>query len=997
MDEMTRKTQDNRAEQGNTMSVNRTQATQVQGRRAPVRRRTPMQSRQSFANNVPRPQSGQKRSPQNRRGQKNDPHSEKTITLLDKVVSVCIFMLFFGLPLFFLNMTYQGISFEKQYYFYFWIFIGVIAWSARGVLGGKIEIRRTTLDIPLGVLWLVYVLATVFSVDKYHSFFGFFGNPITGLISITSIILAYYLIVSFVSKDRVMVLWWAIVASGSVVTIWSFLATMRFIPEKVLQYIVPSLTGSFTSLAAFLAMMLPLFIISVTLLDQSNGNKLKQKGIIGFLFIITIINLITLSNLFGYVRWYVVIAAVALLLVFAISGFVEVSQKTSILAILTFFILIGFLIFGQPIFLRTAIQPEASLNYGLSFNIAKEAIKNKLILGSGPGTYGYNFSLYRPKDLNQSGRYDIRFFSDRGILLESLSTIGIMGAIALVVMSLTYISTVVHAFMRSDDEVTKTISLGLFVTSIMALLYALLWAVDGIIILYGVLIAAVTLGLLREGATDGGDNKLTLSMSSTPQNALSFAFLSILVAVGVIFGFVTLGKMFVADVHAGSALKARAINNFDESSTKFERAVRLNDQEGRYFTIISQYGLDLANVELAKGEDANKDAVASFINSATGAAVAGRNLMPNDVLANETAGFIFENSGGYVNGALSSAISSYERARELEPQNPYLDIAVGKLKLMEAQTKGEDAVEEKNALIEDAKKLFESARDKTMFKFESQEISTFAPAYYYIAITEEALGNIDESITAMTTALRITQLNRQLTQQQILSRQINYGFNLARLLQVRGTDEDNKNAESLLLQIIGVNDQEINSYLNLGLLYERTGRGEEATSEYKKILTILPEDDEKARENIQGLIDTIEQGGSNVDVDKKQEVSDGINDEEAQEVTVEEPAEKKISLLVVSGKDSEDNAQKGLALFDKEDYELTESVRNEDRDIEGVTIMYGGDIDQNEISDVKKILSKEFEDVQAERNDEEVSKYNHDIVVTIGSPQNKEEKNKEDN
>lgn len=987
MDEMTKHPQGNRGGQSKIIPVNRTQTMQSRGRQGmPTRRHTSAQSQQNFG----RAQSRQKYFTQNKGNQNDNIQSEKTISLLDKIVTGCIFMLFFGLPLFFLNMTYQGISFEKQYYFYFWIFIGVIAWSARGVLGGKIEIRRTTLDIPLGVLWIVYVLATFFSVDKYHSFFGFFGNPVTGLISITALILAYYLIVSFISKERVMILWWAIIASGSIVTLWSFLTTMRFVPEKILHYIVPSLTGSFTSLAAFLAMLLPLFIISVALVDRSNGNRLMQKIINIFFFVITIIDLITLSVLFGYVRWYIAIAAVALLLVFIISRFIEVTQKTSVLAIVTFFMLIGFLIFGQPIFVRTAIQPEATLNYGLSFNIAKEAIKNKPMLGSGPGTYGYDFSLYRPKELNQSGRYDIRFFSDRGVLLESLSTIGIIGAIALIVMGLTYISTVVHAFMRSDDEKTKIIALGLFVSSIMALLYALLWAVDGIIILYGVLIAAVTIGLLREGAMDGSDNKLTLSMSSTPQNALSFAFLSILVAIGVIFGFVTLGKMFVADVHAGNALKARATNDFEKSSARFEKAVRLNSQEGRYFTIISQYGLDLANVELAKGENANKDAVAKFINSATGAAAAGRNLMPNDVLANETAGFIYENSGGYVNGALSAAISSYERASELEPQNPYLDIALGKLKLMEAQTKDKDATEEKTALIKEAKQLFESARDKTMFKFESQEMSIFAPAYYYIAITQEALGNIDESIKAMTTALRVTQLDRSLTQQQILSRQINYGFNLARLLQVRGTDEDNKNAEELLKQIIGVNDKEVNSYLNLGLLYERTGRSKEAVDEYKKILTILPEDDKKSRENIQGLIDTIEQGGSNVDVNKKQNVNDGINNEDTQEATVEKTIQEKNSLLIVSGKNSKDDAQKGLSLFNVDDYNVAKDIRNEDREIEGVVIMYSGDVAQDEVENIKGILQKEFSNIQSERNDEEVSKYNHDIVVVIGSSKKEE-------
>lgn len=482
MDEMTNKSQVSRGSQRTTIPVSRPVGNSgARGYRPSGGQ--PSQQKSAYSN-TKQVQRGHVQPSQKKTSKGDVIRSEKTISILDKIVTVCVFMLFFGLPLFFMNLTYQGISFEKQYYFYFWLFVGIVVWAARGILGGKIEIRRTSLDIPLGVLWLVYVLATIFSVDKYHSLFGFFGNPINGLISVTSLILAYYLIVSYVSKKRVIMMWWAIVASGSIVTVWSFLTTMRFVPQDILQYISPSLTGSFTSLAAFLAMMLPMFIISLSLIGNKEDHKAKTMIMTGLLFVITILDIITLSVLYGYVRWYIVIASIALLLVFTISRSVKVSQKTSAMAVFTFLMLVGLLIYGQPILTRTAIQPEASLNYGLSFDIAKEAVKNKPLLGSGPGTYGYNFSLYHPKELNQSGQYDIRFFSDRGILLESLSTIGIIGAIALVVVFLTYISTAVHVFMRSQDDESKVVSLGLFVTSVMAMLYASFWAVDGVIIIY---------------------------------------------------------------------------------------------------------------------------------------------------------------------------------------------------------------------------------------------------------------------------------------------------------------------------------------------------------------------------------------------------------------------------------------------------------------------------------------------------------------------------------
>lgn len=898
--------------------------------------------------------------------------SEKTINILDKVIAVCVFMLFFGLPLFFLNITYQGVAFEKQYYFYFWTFLGIVSMIAQGMLGGKIEIRRTTLDIPLGIFWIVCVLASVFSVDKHHSVFGFFGNPVSGLVSITALILAYFLIVSYVNRKRSLLMWWAVVFSGSIVVLWSFLVTMRLVPVVLLKYITPSLMGSFTGLAIFLGMMLPIFIISFTLLEQSERN-LRKRLLTAFLFVITLLTTFTMSVLFDYVQWLFVLAAIGLLLVFTMSRLVKVSQKTTAMTIVVFLIMFFFWMWGQPIAKRTLVQPEVFMNHSLSFDIAKEAIKNKPLLGSGLGTYGYDFSLYRPADLNQTGRYDIRFYSDRGAFFESFSTIGLAGVIALTIVVLTYVSTTIHAFIRSEDDDIKTISLGLFTASFIALIFGLLVSVDGVIILYGVLIAALTTGLLRSSLQD--DNKLSLSMTASPQYALSFAFLSILVAVGVIFGFVTLGKMFVADVHAGNALRARVTGDFMKSTNLFDKATMLNGQEGRYYTVISQYALDLANIELAKQEgERNDDMVKTYVDIANGTAAAGKELMPNDVLANEIKGFVHENSG-----AFGVALDAYERASDLEPQNPYFDIAIGKLKLVEVQSKGEDAVEEKTALINEAKTYFEAAKEKTTFKYNGVDASLFAPAHYYISVVEEALGNVDESINAMATALQVTQIAGS-NSQQSLSRQINYGFNLARLLQVRGTEADMANAERLLLEIIGVNDQEVNSHLSLGLLYERQGKRDEAVSEYKKIIAILPEEDEKARENIQNLVDTVEQGGSNIDVKEQGESSESPAPVESVESNTEEAP---LSMLIVKGENSEDRAERGRDILAGQGYDNIE-IREEGAEHEGVVIMYNKDADREKIQSIEAVLRGQFESVESERNDEEVSKYNHDVVVVIG-------------
>ena len=48
--------------------------------------------------------------------------------IFDLIISVSFMAIFFGIPVFFTGMTFQGIAFEKQLFFYFWLVLGVVAW-----------------------------------------------------------------------------------------------------------------------------------------------------------------------------------------------------------------------------------------------------------------------------------------------------------------------------------------------------------------------------------------------------------------------------------------------------------------------------------------------------------------------------------------------------------------------------------------------------------------------------------------------------------------------------------------------------------------------------------------------------------------------------------------------------------------------------------------------------------------------------------------------------
>ncbi|MDR3558846.1 MAG: hypothetical protein P4L58_00385, partial [Candidatus Pacebacteria bacterium] len=177
------------------------------------------------------------------------------VKMLDRVIGLSIFAIFFGVPLYFTGTASQGIIFEKQIYFYFWLLLGLVVWAAKGVITGEMDIRRTSLDIPILGVWLAVGLATIFSVDRWHSFFGAFSDPSRGFMSVTAYIVAFYLILSNFNAKRLKLILWAILTSGGILIVWTTLAILgiKFLPNSLAQYAPLSLSGSVTSLGVIFA------------------------------------------------------------------------------------------------------------------------------------------------------------------------------------------------------------------------------------------------------------------------------------------------------------------------------------------------------------------------------------------------------------------------------------------------------------------------------------------------------------------------------------------------------------------------------------------------------------------------------------------------------------------------------------------------------------------------------------------------------------------------
>jgi len=751
----------------------------------------------------------------------------RTSKAFDLIITGVLILLFFGLPVFFTGLTFQGIAFEKQIFFYLCLLVGLIAWVSKGVMTGEMKVRRTPLDIPIVLFWLFSIVATVFSVDRWHSFWGFFGDPSRGFIAITALVLAYFFILSHFTERRRNLMIGAFVSSGVLVIVWTFLVVMkiRFLPASWEPMAPLSLIGSMSTLTLFLALLIPVMVTALFLLfrDGSSVSKRLRTGIAGVLGVALLLDLFLLLALYPFVTWAVVLGGLGFFLIYILAQIVRPAETLTWMPMVIFVVVLAFLMIGSNDLVRATLPVEVTPNMKLSWQIAKEALSANFLSGSGLATYGYDFSLFRPQEFNGNALYTLRFYQGTGLIFEALSTIGVIGTILMLVVWFSFLSIGLY-LLTMDKGKNKIASLGLWSVAVMLFIAGFVSPINATIMIIGVLLSALALATLLQ-ESDSEERYWELSFRATPKFALALAFVFMVVSAGVAFLFVFMGKVFLADISAGQA--ARLPASVEETIPKYLKAIRLYPQEGRYFTRIAQEYMAVANAEGGKSvDDRDVSKIAFTVREAVAAGVRAKDLMPNDVLATEALGLIYENASIYASDALPKAEEMYTRALELEPQNPLFSIKLGQIKRLGADGKPDGA--EKTALLNEAKAYFDQSVEKK---------PDLAIAHYNQAVIASRLKDYDAAIKSTSQAIRLAPSN------------LSFRYNLGLLYQERNSEGDRAQAEGLYKQVLEANDRLIDVRLSLGLLYEIQNKRDAAMEQYEKILSLIP-DDEKTADNV---------------------------------------------------------------------------------------------------------------------------------------------------
>ena len=491
------------------------------------------------------------------------------------------------------------------------------------------------------------------------------------------------------------------------------------------------------------------------------------------------------------------------------------------------------------------LPTEVSLSRKASYDIAKISLKKDPFFGSGPSTFVYDFAKYKGASFNASPLWNVRFDNPSGYLFEIAATVGGLGVLAIIIITLIALSVCFLTLIKAQRNESQSILLAMFSSFITLVIFSLLFSLNSSIILVSVLTAVLAVAMAITNYPEKFKN-LNLSFRTSPKYALALAaiFLTLSAAVVILF---TLGvKMYLADFYVKESLKNPDVG---QKIVKINKAIILAPYQDIYYINLANNYMTLANQEAQGKRD--QAIIENNLSLAIEKGKKAVEIAPNNVVNSEAMALIYENASFYVRGALEWAEALYNKNITLEPDSPtpYVRLALINIAISNTETdKTQQAY-----YVNEAIKQYDLGIAKK---------NDFGAAYYGKAIAYERLNKIDDAVDQLKKAVLLTRdnvdyrfelgrlfFNRGVTPgnlSQTATENITKGEGAGQDLSVQGgqgsataKNDDIKTAEQLFLSILQANPNHANALYSLALLYQKTNETDNVKLVIRQLLTVL--------------------------------------------------------------------------------------------------------------------------------------------------------------
>ncbi len=730
---------------------------------------------------------------------------------LDKLIKISLYSLVFFTPLFFLPLTAWPVSLNKQVFLIFLALFSLILWLTKIIVSGELKLRHS--KISLGVLLLLAVLgvSTLFSSSRLQSFWGM-SQETDSYLTFILFALVFFLFANLIEgKKEILNVLSLFLASSGILSV--FFLVQNFLKKPFFSWPFAQSTffnpiGTVQGLSLFLGAALVILLALVTtaglkiknkkeIQPKKNSSKAKEEEK-KYYFIFRLLNskwfkplaavslgILIFASILLINHWLVWFGIALAMIMIMAEATKSIGESFSSKELKKFILPLGFLVFSLVFVLvrpslsgLLAAPPEISPTVSMTLEIAirtlKESLKN-LFFGTGLATWEYQFSLYRPLGLNLTDFWQVRFNQGSGTLATLLATSGVLGVLAFLAIIVLFLYQGMKMVFGKEKEKKsangeeasvdlKEVKVVLFSVGLYLLFLFFFYPLNLSLGMAAFVILGLWTSIFYQKET-------SFSFTKSPQKA----FFVMLVGVGLVAGSVVclfkVGQKYKAALAYSEGISL--INNqepkLDKGIEKINQAVLL-DKKDIYFRNLAQALLLKTNEILDDqnlAQEKKQEKVQQLIVGMETAAGTATSLNPKSSENWLQEGNIYDNLVLLgVSGADELTISYYQKAGELDPQNPLIPFFLGRLHKRLAE---KDIADSASQQEESAKKqLEEKANQNFALALENLDKSVklklnFSSAYYFLAQTYEEKGEKEKALANYQIVLQLEPGNEEVT------------------------------------------------------------------------------------------------------------------------------------------------------------------------------------------------------------------------------------------
>ncbi len=667
--------------------------------------------------------------------------------ILDRISFWSLFVVIVLLPIFFLPFTQIPVETSKGLLLVMGLVISIIFWIAARFSDGKITVPKSWLLLSAFGVLLVVLVSALFSPNLKVSLFGTMLDVGSFYFMFGAFLLM--LVSSIVLKDikNAKAVFLGIIISSFVLFI--FQGLRLFIPDLlslgVLGGKTDNVLGSWNAFGLFtgFSTIMSLFVIEFFSIPK------VTKWLLGILILFSLI----LSAAVNFSLIWELLGVFALIIfVYKISYSFgekeeEGSEKKHFPAFSFAVVMISLLFFMSSQFIGGLLPNSLGLSnieirpsFGVTMSVTGDTLMKNPVLGVGPNKFGEVWAKYKPQIINTTQFWDTSFNYSSGLLPTFASTTGILGILSWLVFFVLFIIAGVKSLFSSIKDNTNWGVVVFFVASLYLFVSSFFYSTGSVIFLLAFAFAGVFIGL---SSAHSGGKEISMSFLNNPRKSFfSILLLVLLMIISAAVGFKYIERLASVS-YFGKTLSATTIPVAEDSIIK---ATSLY-QNDLYLRAYVQVYLTKINSIVSKGSSSLSETDKADLQTSFDQAVNGAQLAiaydNTNYLNYNSLGVVYDTVGSLgVKDAYSKAIEAYKTASTLNPLNPGIKLATGRVFF--------------------ADKKIDEARNY------AKEALTLKPDYIEALITlsqiEKNDGNTSVAVSYAESALSLTPDNKDLIQ-----------------------------------------------------------------------------------------------------------------------------------------------------------------------------------------------------------------------------------------